>query len=113
MKNDLSAQLDALNKEIVTSINNKNYARATLLDQARQKIQHDQASSDIRAVDAEFFSVLEQSALENSKLIDIVEHDMKQIIQDTGRTVRAHQGYSRNFQFRCFGYAGYNEGPLG
>jgi hypothetical protein len=48
-------------------------------------------------VDAEFFSVLEQSALENSKLIDIVEHDMKQISQDTGRTVRAHQGYSRNY----------------
>ena len=97
MKNDLSAQFDSLNKEIVSSINNKNYARATLLDQARQKILHDLAASDIGAVDAEFFSVLEQSALETSKLIDIVEHDMKQISQDTGRTVRAHQGYSRNY----------------
>ena len=97
MTNDLSAQFDSLNKEIVFSINNKNYARATLLDQARQEILHDLASLDSRVVDAEFFSVLEQSALENSKLIDIVEHDMKQISQDTSRTVRAHQGYSRNY----------------
>ena len=97
MKNDLSAQFDSLNKEIVSSINTKNYARATLLDQARQQMLHDLASSDIRSVDAEFFSVLEQSASENSKLIDIVEHDMKQISQNTGRAVRAHQGYSRNY----------------
>jgi hypothetical protein len=55
MKNDLSAQFDSLNKEIVLSINTKNYARATLLDQARQKMLHDLASSDIRSVDAEFF----------------------------------------------------------
>ena len=97
MKNELSAQFDSLNKEIVFSINAKDYARATLLDQARQEILHDLASSDIRDVDAEFFSILEQSASETSKLIEIVEHDMKQISQDTGRTVRAHQGYSRNF----------------
>lgn len=96
MKNDLSAQFDFLNKEIVFSINSKNYARATLLDHARQEMLHDLASSDIRAVDAEFFSVLERSALENSKLIGIVEQDMKQISQDTGRAVRAHQGYGRN-----------------
>ena len=43
MKNDLSTQFDSLNKEIVSSINKKNYARATLLDQARQKILHDLA----------------------------------------------------------------------
>ena len=55
MKNELSAQFDSLNKEIVFSINNKNYARATLLDQARQKMLHDLASSDIRSVDSEFF----------------------------------------------------------
>ena len=97
MKNDLSAQFDSLNKQIVTSINEKNYARATLLDQARQEILHDLASSDIRAVDAEFFSVLERSASETSKLIDIVEQDMKQISHNTGRTVRAHQGYGRNY----------------
>ena len=97
MKHDLSTQFDSLNKEIVSSINKKNYARATLLDQARRKILHDLASSDIRAVDAEFFSVLEQSALETSKLIDIVEHDMKRISQDTGRAIRAQQGYSRNY----------------
>mgnify|MGYP001388398999 FL=1 len=97
MKNDLSAQFDSLNKEIVFSINSKNYARATLLDHARQEMLHDLASSDIRAVDAEFFSVLERSALETSKLIDIVEQDMKQISQDTSRAVRAHQGYGRNF----------------
>ena len=97
MKNELSIQFDSLNKEIVSSINKKNYARATLLDQARQEILHDLASSDLRAVDAEFFSVLEQSALETSKLIDIVEHEMKQVSQDTGRTIRAHQGYGRNF----------------
>ena len=97
MKNDLSAQFDSLNKEIVLSINAKNYARATLLDQARQKILHELASSDIDIVDAEFFSILEQSAQETSKLIDIVEHDMEKISHETGRTVRAHQGYSRNF----------------
>ena len=97
MKNDLSAQFDSLNKEIVFSINNKNYARATLLDQARQEILHDLASSDIRDVDAEFFLVLEQSASETSKLIDIVEHDKKQISQRTGRAVRAHQGYCHNY----------------
>tara|TARA_B100000927_G_C16157161_1_gene345860 strand:- start:119 stop:412 length:294 start_codon:yes stop_codon:yes gene_type:complete len=96
MKNDLSAQFNSLNKEIVSSINSKNYARATLLDHARQAMLHDLASSDIRAVDAEFFSVLERSALENSKLIDIVEQDMKKISQDTGRAVRAHQAYGRN-----------------
>ena len=97
MTNDLSAQFDSLNKEIVFSINSKNYARATLLDHARQEMLHDLASSDIRAVDADFFSVLERSALETSKLIDIVEQDMKQISQDTGRAVRAHQGYGRNY----------------
>ena len=97
MKNKLSAQFDSLNKEIVLSINSKDYARATLLDQARQEMLHDLASSDIRSVDADFFQVLEQSVLENSKLIAIVEHDMKQISQDTGRSVRAHQGYSRNY----------------
>ena len=96
MENDLSSQFDSLNKEIVFSINSKNYARATLLDHARQEMLHDLASSDIRAVDAEFFSVLERSALETSKLIDIVEQDMKKISQDTGRAVRAHQGYGRN-----------------
>jgi len=97
MKNDLSAQFDSLNKEIVLSINNKNYARATLLDRARQEMLHDLASSDIRDVDAEFFSVLEQSASETSKLIDIVEHDMKQISQRTGRAVRAHRGYCHDY----------------
>ena len=71
MKNDLSMQFDNLNKQIVSSINARNYARATLLDQARQKILHELASSDIQEVDAEFFSVLEQSARENSKLIVI------------------------------------------
>lgn len=97
MKNDLSAQFDSLNKEIVFSINNKNYARATLLDQARQEMLHDLASSNIRDVDAEFFLVLEQSASETSKLIDIVERDMKQLSQRTGRSVRAHQGYCHNY----------------
>ena len=97
MKSEFSAQLDALNKEIVISINDKNYARATLLDQARQQILHELASSDLNVVDAEFFAILEQSAQQTSKLINIVEEDMKQISQNTSRAVRAHQGYSRNF----------------
>ena len=97
MKNDLSAQFDSLNKEIVLSINAKNYARATLLDQARQKILHELASSDIQEVDAEFFSVLEQSARENSKLIVMVEQEMQKISGETGRSIRAQQAYSRNF----------------
>jgi len=97
MKNDLSVQFDKLNKEIVSSINARNYARATLLDQARQKILHELASSDIQEVDAEFFSVLEQSARENSKLIVIVEQEMQKISGETGRSIRAQQAYSRNF----------------
>ncbi|MDC1037394.1 hypothetical protein OAR11_06295 [Alphaproteobacteria bacterium] len=97
MKNDLSVQFDNLNKEIVSSINARNYARATLLDQARQKILHELASSDIQEVDAEFFSVLEQSARENSKLIVIVEQEMQKISGETGRSIRAQQAYSRNF----------------
>jgi len=97
MKNDLSVQFDKLNKEIVTSINARNYARATLLDQARQKILHELASSDIQEVDAEFFSVLEQSARENSKLIVMVEQEMQKISGETGRSIRAQQAYSRNF----------------
>ena len=97
MKNDLSVQFDNLNKEIVSSINAKNYARATLLDQARQKILHELASSDIQEVDAEFFSVLEQSARENSKLIVMVEQEMQKISGETGRSIRAQQAYSRNF----------------
>ncbi len=44
MKSDLSKQFDSLNREIVKSINAKDYARATLLDQARQSILHDLAS---------------------------------------------------------------------
>jgi len=55
MKSDLSKQFDSLNREIVKSINAKDYARATLLDQARQSILHDLASSDLKAVDEEFF----------------------------------------------------------
>ena len=97
MKNDLSVQYDNLNKEIVSSINARNYARATLLDQARQKILHELASSDIQEVDAEFFSVLEQSARENSKLIVMVEQEMQKISGETGRSIRAQQAYSRNF----------------
>ena len=97
MKNDLSVQFDNLNKEIVCSINARNYARATLLDQARQKILHELASSDIQEVDAEFFSVLEQSARENSKLIVMVEQEMQKISGETGRSIRAQQAYSRNF----------------
>jgi len=97
MKNDLSVQFDKLNKEIVSSINARNYARATLLDQARQKILHELASSDIQEVDAEFFSVLEQSARENSKLIVMVEQEMQKISGETGRSIRAQQAYSRNF----------------
>jgi hypothetical protein len=97
MKNDLSVQFDNLNKEIVSSINARNYARATLLDQVRQKILHELASSDIQEVDAEFFSVLEQSARENSKLIVIVEQEMQKISGETGRSIRAQQAYSRNF----------------
>jgi len=90
-------QFDNLNKEIVSSINARNYARATLLDQARQKILHELASSDIQEVDAEFFSVLEQSARENSKLIVMVEQEMQKISGETGRSIRAQQAYSRNF----------------
>lgn len=97
MKNDLSVQFDNLNKEIVSSINARNYARATLLDQARQKILHELASSDIQEVDAEFFSVLEQSARENSKLIVMVEQEMQKISGETGRSIRAQQAYSRIF----------------
>ena len=97
MKNDLSVQFDNLNKEIVSSINARNYARATLLDQARQKILHELASSDIQSVDAEFFSILEQSARENSKLIVMVEQDMQKISGETGRSIRAQQAYSRIF----------------
>jgi hypothetical protein len=67
MKNDLSAQFDSLNKEIVLSINTKNYARATLLDQARQEMLHDLASSDIRSVDAEFFFGLGAICIGNVK----------------------------------------------
>ena len=96
MNSELSAQFVTLNKEIVISVNRKDYARATLLDHARQQILHELASSDL-VVDTEFFNVLEQSAQQTSKLINIVEDDMKQISQNTGRTVRAHQGYSRNF----------------
>ena len=97
MKNDLSVQFDNLNKEIVSSINARNYARATLLDQARQKILHELVSSDIKEVDAAFFSVLEQSARENSKLIVMVEQEMQKISGETGRSIRAQQAYSRNF----------------
>jgi len=96
MKNDLSVQFDNLNKEIVSSINARNYARATLLDQARQKILHEIASSDIQDVNADFFSILEQSARENSKLIVMVEQDMQKISGETGRSIRAQQAYSRN-----------------
>ena len=94
--NEISEQFDSLNKEIVNSINNKNYARATLLDQARQKILHDLASTDLNVFDADFFSILEQSAQQTSKLITILEQDMKKISHSTGRTMRAHQGYGRN-----------------
>jgi flagellar hook-associated protein FlgK len=55
MKNNLSVQFDNLNKEIVSSINARNYARATLLDQARQKILHELASSDIQELTQNFF----------------------------------------------------------
>ncbi len=96
MKSEYSIQFDSLNKEIVISINNKNYARATLLDQARQQILHELASSDLNDVDSEFFTILEQSRQQTSKLINIVEEDMKRISETTSRTVRAHQGYSRN-----------------
>ena len=55
MKNDLSAQFDSLNKEIVLQLI-KICAR-NAIDQARQEILHDLASSDMRAVDADFSSV--------------------------------------------------------
>ena len=44
----------------------------------------------------EFLSILEESAHETAKLIDIVENDMKKIGHETCKSVRIHQGYSLN-----------------
>ena len=70
MKNDLSLQFDNLNKEIVASINARNYSRATLLDQARQKKILRQLPEYLRTlIHGEFSALPDQAGLRAHSLL--------------------------------------------
>lgn len=55
MKHEIAEQFLTLGKEIVKSINSKDYVRATMLDRARQQILHELALIDTKILDDSFF----------------------------------------------------------
>jgi hypothetical protein len=97
MTNDMAKQFDLLGKEIVKSINVKDYVRATMLDQARQQMLHELALIDPKTLDNDFFSMVEDAARENSKLIADVQKDMDHINWKTSKSLKIHRAYRESF----------------
>ncbi len=93
MKNDIAEQFQMLNGHISSAISEKNYARAAALDQARQDILKDICLMDIKSIDKEFFTLIEECARDNASLIQTVQEDMSHISWQTSRSIKAQRAY--------------------
>ena len=93
MKNDVAEQFQLLNKHIATAIAGQDYVRAAALDRARQDVLKDICLMDVKAIDADFFNIVEECARDNAKLIQKVQEDMSQISQHTSRSLKAKRAY--------------------
>ena len=93
MKNDVAEQFQLLNKHIASAIVGKDYVRAAALDRARQDVLKDICLMDVKAIDAEFFNIVEECARDNASLIQAVQQDMNHISWQTSRSLKAQRAY--------------------
>jgi hypothetical protein len=93
MKNDVAEQFQLLNKHIAAAIAGKDYVRAAVLDRARQDVLKDICLMDVKAIDAEFFNIVEECARDNANLIQAVQQDMNHISWQTSRSLKAQRAY--------------------
>ena len=93
MKNDVAEQFQLLNKHIATAIASRDYVRAAALDRARQDILKDVCLMDVKAIDVDFFNIVEECARNNASLIQAVQQDMNHISWQTSRSLKAQRAY--------------------
>lgn len=93
MKNDVSEQFQLLNKHISAAISEQDYVRAASLDRARQEVLKDICLMDVKAIDVDFFNIVEECARDNASLIQAVQQDMNHISWQTSRSLKAQRAY--------------------
>ena len=93
MTNEIAEQFQILNGHIASAISQKDYARAAMLDRARQQIIKDLCLMDMHAIDQEFFALIEECARDNASLIQTVQDDMSHINWQTSRSLKAQRAY--------------------
>ena len=93
MTNDIAQQFQMLNDHIASAIAEQDYPRATALDRARQEILKDICLMDNQSIHAGFFTLVEECARDNAKLIQKVQEDMSLFSKHTSRSLRAKRAY--------------------
>ena len=93
MINDIAQQFQMLNGHIASAIAEQDYPRATALDRARQDILKDICLMDNQSIHAGFFTLVEECARDNAKLIQKVQEDMSLISKHTSRSLKAKRAY--------------------
>ena len=91
--NHIVEQFQMLNGHIASAISEKDYTRATTLDQARQDMLRDICLMDIQSIDAEFFALIEECARDNASLIQTVQEEISHINWQTSRSIKAQRAY--------------------
>ncbi len=91
--NHLAEQFQMLNGHIASAISEKDYARAAMLDRARQNMLKDICMMDMQSIDAEFFALIEECARDNASLIQTVQEDMSNITWQTSQSLKAQRAY--------------------
>ena len=91
--NHIVEQFQMLNGHIASAISEKDYTRATTLDQARQDMLRDICLMDIQSIDAEFFALIEECARDNASLIQTVQEEISHINWQTSRSLKAQRAY--------------------
>ena len=92
---DMRTQFEELNRHIAGAITDKNFARAVVLDSARQDILKDLCLKDPALVDECFFTFIEHCARENASLISQIENDMEELTTKSSQQMRMQVAYSR------------------
>ena len=93
MNNEIAEQFQMLNDHIASAISEKDYARATMLDRARQDMLKDICLMDIQSIDEDFFVLIEECARGNADLIQTVHDEMSHISWQTSRSIKAQRAY--------------------
>ena len=88
-------QFEELNHHIAGAIADKDFARAVVLDTARQDILKNLCLRDPALVDENFFIFIENCARENASLISQVENDMEELTTKSSQQMRMQVAYSR------------------